>query len=102
MSDFMKFKLILNLRGQTQFQIISSKQLFKHDWLAILHFACLIHTTLPNVHYRGDADLFKEANDIVADLRQANNDIVDVDVVECGVVSAFSASLVQNQVPAVH
>lgn len=51
---------------------------------------------------RVDAHLFEEANDILADLRQADDDVVDVDVVECGVVSAFSASLVQNQVPAVH
>lgn len=51
---------------------------------------------------RANTDLFKEANDVLADLRQADDDVVDVDVVECGVVAAFSASLIQNQVPAVH
>lgn len=54
------------------------------------------------LYIKQNTDLFKEANDIIADLCQADNDVVDVDVVERGVVSAFSSCLVQNQVPAVH
>lgn len=59
-------------------------------------------TTIPTLRSKGDTDLFKEANDIIADLCQPDDDVVDVDVVECGMVSAFSACLIQNQVPAVH
>lgn len=41
-------------------------------------------------------DLFEEPDDVLADLCQANDDIVDVDIVKCGMISAFSSSLVQN------
>lgn len=41
-----------------------------------------------------DADLFEEPDDVLADLSQANDDIVDVNVVKCGVISTFSSSLV--------
>lgn len=47
-------------------------------------------------------DLFEEPDDVLADLSQANNDIIHVDVVKCGMISAFSSSLVQNQIPAVY
>lgn len=49
-----------------------------------------------------DTDLFEEPDDILADLSQANDDIVDVDVIKSGVISTFSSSLVQNQIPAVY
>ena len=35
-------------------------------------------------------------------MRQADNDVVVVDVAERGVVAALASRLVQNQVPAVH
>lgn len=35
-------------------------------------------------------------------MRQADNDVVVVDVAEGGVVSALPPSLVQDQIPAVH
>ena len=47
-------------------------------------------------------DLLEEADDVLADLGEADDDIVGVDVVEGGVVPAFPPGLVQYQVPAVH
>lgn len=49
-----------------------------------------------------DTDLFEEPDDIIADLSQANDDVVDVDVIKRGMISAFSSSLVQYQIPAVY
>lgn len=46
--------------------------------------------------------LLKQADDIFADLRQAHDDVVGVDVAECGVITALPPHLVQHQVPAVH
>lgn len=52
---------------------------------------------------KGDlADLLKEADDVLADLRQAYNDIVGVDVAEGGVVPALPPRLGQHQIPAVY
>lgn len=48
------------------------------------------------------ADLLKEADDVLADLRQADNDIVGVDVAEGGVVPALPPRLGQHQIPAVY
>lgn len=46
--------------------------------------------------------LFEEPDDILADLRQPDDDIVHEDVIQGGVVSALPTGLCQNQVPAVH
>lgn len=48
------------------------------------------------------SDLFEESDDIFAYVRQADNDVVVVDVAERGVVAALTPRLVQHQVPAVH
>lgn len=48
------------------------------------------------------ADLLEEADDVLADLRQAYNDIVGVDVAEGGVVAALPPRLGQHQIPAVY
>lgn len=48
------------------------------------------------------SDLFEEPDDILAHVRQADNDIVVVDVAERGVVSALPPRLLQHQIPAVH
>lgn len=49
-----------------------------------------------------DSDLFEKSDDILAHVRQPDNDIVVVDVAEGGVVSALPPGLLQNQIPAVH
>ena len=46
--------------------------------------------------------LLEEPDDVLADLGQADDDVVGVDVVEGGVVTALTSCLVQDQVPAVH
>lgn len=46
--------------------------------------------------------LLEQADDIVADLHQAHNDVVGVDVAERGMITALPPHLVQYQVPAVH
>jgi len=51
---------------------------------------------------RSSSDLFEESDDIFAYVRQADNDVVVVDVAERGVVAALAPRLVQHQVPAVH
>lgn len=48
------------------------------------------------------SDLFKKSDDILAYVRQPDNDVVVVDVAESGVVSALPSGLVQHQIPAVH
>lgn len=50
----------------------------------------------------GPTDLLEEADDVLADLGQAHDDIVGVDVAEGGMVSALSPRLAQHQVPAVY
>ncbi len=47
-------------------------------------------------------DLLEQADDVLADLGQADDDIVGVQVAEGGVVTALSPRLVQHQVPAVY
>lgn len=49
-----------------------------------------------------DSDLFEKSDDILAHMRQPDNDIVVVDVAESGVVSALPPGLLQNQIPTVH
>lgn len=49
-----------------------------------------------------DSDLFEKSDDILAYVRQPDNDIVVVDVAEGGVVPALPPGLLQNQIPAVH
>lgn len=49
-----------------------------------------------------DSDLFEKSDDILAHVRQPDNDIVVVDVAESGVVSALPPGLLQNQIPTVH
>ena len=51
---------------------------------------------------RTGAYLLEEPDDVLADLGQAHDDVVGVDVVERGVVAALAPRLVQDQVPAVH
>lgn len=48
------------------------------------------------------SDLFEQSEDILSNMRQADNDVVVVDVAESCVVSALSPGLVQDQIPAVH
>lgn len=48
------------------------------------------------------SDLFEKSDDILAYVRQPDNDVVVVDVAESGVVSALPSGLVQHQIPAVH
>lgn len=47
------------------------------------------------------SDLFEEPDDILAHVRQADNDVVVVDVAERGVVPALPPRLLQHQIPAV-
>lgn len=47
-------------------------------------------------------DLLEQADDVLADLGQADDHVVGVEVAEGGVVPAFSPRLVQHQVPAVY
>lgn len=49
-----------------------------------------------------DSDLFEKSDDILAHVRQPDNDVVVVDVAESGVVSALPPGLLQDQIPAVH
>lgn len=46
--------------------------------------------------------LLEQADDIFADLHQAHDDVVGVDVAERGMITALPPHLVQHQVPAVH
>lgn len=48
------------------------------------------------------SDLFEKSDDILAYVRQPDNDVVVVDVAESGVVPALTSGLVQDQIPAVH
>lgn len=48
------------------------------------------------------SDLFEKSDDILAHVRQPDNDVVVVDVAEGGVVSALPPRLLQDQIPAVH
>lgn len=45
--------------------------------------------------------LLEEASGVLADLDEAGDDVVEVEVAERGVVSALSLHLAQQQVPAV-
>lgn len=47
-------------------------------------------------------DLLEQADHVLTDLGQANNDIVGVDVTEGGMVTTLSPRLIQHQVPAVY
>lgn len=47
------------------------------------------------------AHLFEESDDILADLGEADDDIVHEDVIEGGVVSALPPGLMQYQIPTV-
>lgn len=51
--------------------------------------------------FHSDSDLFEKSDDILAHVRQTDNDVVVVDVAESGVVSALPSGLVQDQIPAV-
>ena len=48
------------------------------------------------------SDLLEQADDVLADLCKAEDDVVSVDVAEGGMVTALSPRLVQHQVPAVY
>lgn len=52
--------------------------------------------------FNSDSDLFEKPDDILAHVRQADNDVVVVDVAESGVVFALTPGLIQDQIPAVH
>lgn len=63
---------------------------------------CKDGSSLSRTLHRCFGYLFKEPDDILADLRQPDDDIVHEDVVQGGVISALPPGLRQNQVPAVH
>lgn len=44
----------------------------------------------------------EQARVVLADVREACDDVVEVEVAECSVVLALSAHLVQQQIPAVY
>lgn len=52
--------------------------------------------------FNSDSDLFEKSDDILAHVRQPDNDVVVVDVTEGGMVSALPPGLLQDQIPAVH
>lgn len=56
----------------------------------------------PGRPFNSSSDLFEESDDILAHVRQTDNDVVVVDVAERGVVSALPPGLLQDQIPAVH
>lgn len=52
----------------------------------------------PHLH----SHFLEQACVVLADVREARDDVVEVEVAECRVVLALSAHLVQQQVPAVY
>lgn len=52
--------------------------------------------------FNSHSDLFEKSDDIFTHVRQTDNDVVVVDVAECGVVFALASGLIQDQIPAVH